>query len=95
MIDLNNVSTPVKEAVVLSEKEPMTYAYFHKVKKGAAPKNAPTYQEMKEEPKKESSLHHFRCNLCGYVYETADEVLPEGFSCPLCGAPASMFEKID
>lgn len=39
--------------------------------------------------------HHFRCNLCGYVYETTDEELPADFKCPLCGAGASMFTKVD
>ncbi|MCI7065653.1 MAG: rubredoxin [Bacilli bacterium] len=33
--------------------------------------------------------------LCGYVYETEKEELPEDFTCPLCGAPRDMFEKID
>lgn len=28
---------------ILSDKEPMTYAYYHKVIKGKSPKNAPTY----------------------------------------------------
>jgi len=31
------------------------------------------------------------CNICGYVYE-GDE-LPEGFTCPVCKAPASKFTK--
>jgi flavin reductase (DIM6/NTAB) family NADH-FMN oxidoreductase RutF len=34
-------------AEILSEDEPMTYAYYHKVIKGKAPKNAPTYIEEK------------------------------------------------
>lgn len=29
---------------VMSEEDPMTYAYYHKVIKGKSPKNAPTYQ---------------------------------------------------
>jgi flavin reductase (DIM6/NTAB) family NADH-FMN oxidoreductase RutF/rubredoxin len=40
-------------------------------------------------------MHHFKCNLCGYIHETPDEELPEDFRCPMCGAPASMFTKID
>lgn len=85
----------VKEAVVRSEDEVMTYSYFHKVKKGNAPKNAPTYQEVVPVKEEKSNLHHFRCMLCGYVYETEKEELPEDFTCPLCGAPRDMFEKID
>ena len=30
-------------AEILSDDEPMTYSYYHKVIKGKAPKNAPTY----------------------------------------------------
>jgi|WetSurMetagenome_2_1015567.scaffolds.fasta_scaffold70352_3 rubredoxin len=48
---------------------------------------------MKEE--KKVAVHHFRCMVCGFVYETKDEVLPEDFVCPVCGAPADQFEKID
>lgn len=38
----------VVEAEVLSEEEVMTYAYYHQVKNGATPKNAPSYQEKSE-----------------------------------------------
>jgi flavin reductase (DIM6/NTAB) family NADH-FMN oxidoreductase RutF len=34
----------VIEAEVLDSSEPMTYAYYQKIKGGRAPKNAPTYQ---------------------------------------------------
>lgn len=37
----------VQEAEVLSEAEPMSYAYYHLVKKGTTPKNAPSYQKPK------------------------------------------------
>ncbi len=33
----------VTEAEVLKDGEPMTYAYYHQVKNGRSPKNAPTY----------------------------------------------------
>lgn len=35
----------VVEAVKVSDLQPMTYEYYHKVIKGNAPKNAPTYQQ--------------------------------------------------
>lgn len=35
----------IVEAEVLSDKEPMTYAYYHQVKGGKTQKNAPTYIE--------------------------------------------------
>ncbi len=43
----------------------------------------------------EKTLHHFRCLLCGYVYETEEEELPADYVCPLCGAGPDQFEKID
>lgn len=39
----------VVEAEVLSDKEPMTYAYYHECMKGKSPKTAPTY--IQEEQK--------------------------------------------
>ena len=36
----------VVESEVLSEKEPMTYEYYHKHLKGKEPKTAPTYQKQ-------------------------------------------------
>lgn len=38
-------------------------------------------------------VHGYRCTVCGYVYE--GESLPADFRCPICGAPASKFEKIE
>ncbi len=35
----------VTDGDVLSEEPPMTYDYYHRVVKGKAPKNAPTYQK--------------------------------------------------
>ena len=35
----------VEDAEVLSDTEPMAYSYYHKVKKGTTPKNAPSYQK--------------------------------------------------
>ncbi len=43
----------------------------------------------------EKKMHHFRCLVCGYVYETADEKLPDDFVCPLCGVGPDQFEQID
>jgi hypothetical protein len=35
----------VVDAEALSDAEPMSYAYYHLVKKGTTPKNAPSYQK--------------------------------------------------
>lgn len=41
----------VIDAEVMADGEPMTYAYYHEIKKGKSPKTAPTY--IKEGNKKE------------------------------------------
>ena len=69
----------VIEADKFKEAEPMTYGY---------------YQEHKDEllkVKTEQNKTAWVCQICGYVYY--GETLPEGFTCPVCGAPASVFEK--
>lgn len=43
----------------------------------------------------EKVLHHFQCNVCGYVVETELEELPDDFSCPMCGVGKDQFTKID
>jgi rubredoxin/flavin reductase (DIM6/NTAB) family NADH-FMN oxidoreductase RutF len=88
---------------------PMTYAYYHQVKGGKAPKTAPTYQE--EAPPKSpvapaTKAARHTCTICGYVYdpETGDpdgkirpgtpfEELPAQWVCPVCGAGKDKFEK--
>ncbi len=76
------------------EGTPMTYAYYHKVIKGKAPKNAPTYREEKPEEKPAASnLTKYRCDLCGYEVEVEGE-LPADFTCPLCGASRDQFSKV-
>ena len=71
----------VMDAEVLSNDNPMTYAYYHANVKPqpAADANA---------PKK-----GWRCKICGYVYE--GEELPADFVCPLCKHGAEDFEKIE
>ncbi|RLB06793.1 MAG: flavin reductase [Deltaproteobacteria bacterium] len=39
----------VVEAQVFKEGEPMTYAYYHQVKRGTTPKTAPTYVDEKQQ----------------------------------------------
>ena len=64
----------------------MTYAYYHTVKNGKSPKNAPTYVEEEAEPT------GWKCSICGYV-ENKDE-LPDDYKCPICTVPKSMFTKL-
>lgn len=94
----------VTEADITSQEEPMTYAYYHQVKKGTAPKTAPTY--LKEEKKPQGKLPRYKCSICGYIYDpelgdpdsgikpgTAFEDIPADWICPVCGVSKALFEK--
>jgi flavin reductase (DIM6/NTAB) family NADH-FMN oxidoreductase RutF/rubredoxin len=94
------------DAEVLTEKEPMTYAHYHKIKRGTTPKTAPSYIEEQKEG--DSKLAKYKCSVCGYIYDpeqgdpesdtppgTAFEDLLDDWTCPVCGAEKSEFEKID
>ena len=39
--------------------------------------------------KEEKKMTKWKCGICGYIYE--GETLPEGFTCPVCKQPASVF----
>ena len=71
----------VVDAKVLSDEEPMTYAYYHS-----------DVKTRKPAPKAEGSGERWRCTVCGYIHEGP---LPDDFVCPMCGQPASVFEKIE
>lgn len=75
----------VEDAKVLSDNKVLTYENYHKEKKGTTPKNASSYQEVKEEK-------GYRCTVCNYVLN--EDELPEDYVCPVCGQPASVFEKL-
>lgn len=70
---------------------PMTYAYYHKVKKGTSPKAAPTFIE--EVVAKEELA--YRCSICNYVYHGDINNEPEDFVCPICKQPKSVFVRIN
>ena len=68
----------VVDAKVVKEGVPMTYDYYHTVKKGKSPKNAPTYVDEKEAGKEqekpvkeEMKMERYVCTVCGYVYDPA------------------------
>ena len=72
--------------------EPMTYAYYHQVKKGTAPKTAPHFVE--EAPA--SAGDRYVCTICRYEYDGSQgpfEDLPDDWKCPICGMPKSKCEK--
>lgn len=96
---------------VLREGEPLTYAYYHDVKNGKAPKTAPTYHGPPAAAAKERSdarMQKYECQVCGYIYDpakgdpdngvepgTAFEDLPDDWVCPVCGATKDQFEPVD
>lgn len=90
--------------------EPLTYSFYRKVKKGVAPKNAPTYIDKTKLLKKETAGDpgRYQCTACGYIYDpsvgdpasgiiagTAFEDLPDNWVCPLCGSEKADFIKLD
>ena len=92
------------DADVIKEGEPMTYAYYQQVKRGTTPKSAPSYIEKKEDV---ATMSKYKCNICGYIYDpalgdadsgiqpgTPFESIPDGWTCPICGASKSEFKKI-
>ena len=98
----------VVDCDILSDAEPMTYAYYHQLKGGKSPKTAPTYIKEEEEPVKPATgvSSKYVCNVCGYVYDpatgdpdngikpgTSFEDLPDDWTCPICSAPKSEFTK--
>jgi flavin reductase (DIM6/NTAB) family NADH-FMN oxidoreductase RutF len=76
----------VVDAAVARGGEARTYAYYHRVVKGKAPKNAPTYLPPEPEVKVAKKLV---CSVCGYEYE--GEALPADFKCPICGVGPEKF----
>lgn len=98
----------VESDVLDGVAEPMTYAYYHKIKGGKAPKSAPTYQGQ-EPPKPAAATGkaaRYTCTVCGYIYDpekgdpeakippgTPFEQLPADWVCPVCGAGKDKFAK--
>ncbi len=93
-------------ADVIKEGDPMTYAYYHQVKRGTTPKTAPVYVEEKKVEVIKAAK--YKCSVCGYIYDpalgdpdggikpgTSFEEIPAGWVCPVCGAAKSQFERIE
>jgi len=90
------------EAKTMKDGQPMTYAYYYQVKNGRSPKNAPTYiKEEKIDLKGANKMTKYKCSVCGYIYEAAENNnvvfrdLPDNWVCPVCGAGKDKFEKIN
>jgi flavorubredoxin/rubredoxin/flavin reductase (DIM6/NTAB) family NADH-FMN oxidoreductase RutF len=88
----------------------LTYEYYHEVKKGSSPKNAPTFRGnlLKDADNKAvQSIIHI-CDVCGYEYDQAKgdpengiepgtpfDELPADYKCPLCAAGKKVFRKVE
>jgi Conserved protein/domain typically associated with flavoprotein oxygenases, DIM6/NTAB family len=96
----------VVDADVISNEEPLTYAYYQEVKGGKSSKNAPTYVKEEAVAQSASGAARYVCTVCGYVYDPAKgdpdggiapgtkfEDIPDSWVCPVCGADKSKFEK--
>jgi len=98
----------VVAAEVLKKGEPLTYANYQQIKRGKAPKNAPTYnpEEAKKPVKEGEKMKKYTCSICGYVYDPAEgdpeanipagtsfDDLPDDWVCPICGASKDEFEE--
>ncbi len=82
-------------------KNPMTYLHYRQVKKGVAPKNAPTYIDKSKLETKPKGIvsKKYKCTACGYIYDDAVESikfedLPENWECPVCGSEKSDFIEV-
>ena len=87
--------------IVDDSKDPLTYEYYRQVKKGLAPKNAPTYinPSLYSDIPVSGGQKKFRCPACGYVYDEGKEAkkfsdLPADWVCPVCGCEKSEFIEI-
>lgn len=77
------------EGEITSQAPPMTYEYYHRVRKGRSTKAAPTYIPQEGESKPQST-DSYVCEVCGYIHAGKPE---EGYTCPVCSAPDYRFSK--
>jgi flavin reductase (DIM6/NTAB) family NADH-FMN oxidoreductase RutF/rubredoxin len=88
----------VNSEILDNEVEPLTYTYYRQVKKGVAPKNAPTYIDKSklDNNKQKPTFKKFKCPACGYIYDESKESikfadLPDDWVCPACGTEKADF----
>ena len=92
---------------ILKTGKPMTYDYYHQVKRGTTPEAAPTFIRKEESVQlRGGAMQKYRCTVCGYIYDpamgdpdggiqpgTAFEDIPDSWVCPVCGAKKIDFIK--
>jgi len=91
----------LESEVLDSSKEALTYKHYRDVKKGIAPKNAPTYIDKSKLHKKSEGgdFAKYECAACGYIYDEEKEGkkfddLPDNWLCPVCGSEKDDFYKL-
>ena len=96
----------VTDSKILKVGKPMTYDYYHQVKRGTTPETAPTFIKEESIKKESNGMQKYRCTVCGYIYDpavgdpdggiqpgTTFEDMPDSWVCPVCGAAKSEFIK--
>ncbi len=91
---------------ILKSGKPMTYEYYHQVKRGTTPITAPTFIRGEMPDKPDVVAQKYRCVICNYIYDpvigdpdegippnTSFEKLPDEWVCPVCGADKGQFIK--
>ena len=94
------------DSKLLKTGTPMTYAYYHEVKRGTTPKTAPTFIKEEGTATGGAKMQKYRCTVCNYIYDpavgdpdggikpgTAFEDIPDVWVCPICGAGKDQFVK--
>lgn len=97
----------IDNALIDGTGEPLTYSYYREVRKGKAPKNAPTYISPESVEIKTDKKQLFKCLICGHIYDPAigdpEHNIPAGtdysdigeeWKCPICGADKYSFDLI-
>ena len=87
--------------------EPLTYSYYREVRKGKAPKNAPTYINPESIEDTACEKERYKCLICGHIYDPAAgdpehgvpagtdfNDLPDDWKCPVCGTDKENFDLI-
>lgn len=94
-------------AGAINEGTPLTYDYYRNVKKGVAPKNAPTFIDKSAHTETAPKIFDkHKCIICGYIYSEEDgdstsgtapgtkfDDLSDEWACPVCGASKGDFIK--
>lgn len=91
----------LQSEIVDNTKDALTYLYYRQSRKGAAPKNAPTYIDKSKLAATitGSGFKKFECTACGYIYDESEQEirfadLPDDWVCPVCESEKSEFIEI-